>query len=308
MHKNASIYVADSNNMLGKRFLGVLRERGYNNVVNCRGPEPDIRNRTCLNEYFKVVRPDYVFLTAGRMGGIQANQDLPADLMLDNLQVASNLIQISHIHKVKKLLYIGSSCSYPKHAQQPMRPEMLMTGSLESTNASYATAKLAGLELIRAYRKQYSVSYISVIPANVFGPGDKFDKDTSHVIGALLAKIDKAKQNGRPSVEIWGSGTPTREFIFLDDFIDACIYTMERYDAIEPLNVGSGQVKSIADVATEIKKTVGYKGELIYDTSKPDGMLEKSLDSSKIFNMGWSPKFRFDESVQITYRWYRQHF
>ena len=215
MDKNASIYIADSGNMIGGRMLDMFRTNGYSNLANDKHVEPDPRDFSKLNDYFEIIRPEYVFVVGGKTGGIQANQDSPADMILDNLRIACNVVQISHKHSVKKLLYIASSCSYPKYANQPMQPEMLMTGSLEPTNSAYATAMLAGIELIRAYRNQYRVNYISVIPANVFGPGDKFDKEASHVIAALLEKIHWAMKNGNQRVEIWGSGTPKREFYFL---------------------------------------------------------------------------------------------
>jgi len=306
MDKSASIYVAGGNNMIRDRFLALLRGKGYSNLANDRAGEPDVQNIARLTEYFDITSPEYVFVTGGKVGGIQANQQFPAELMLDNLQVVCNLIQVSHIHNVKKLLYIASSCSYPKHAEQPMQPEMLMTGSLETTNAAYATANLAGIELVSAYRKQYNVNYVSVIPANVFGPGDKFDQDASHVIGALLAKFYQAQKSDIQSVEIWGSGTPRREFIYLDDLVDACIFVINEYDGLPPLNIGTGQVMSIAEVASKLKKITAYKGDLVYNTNKPDGMPEKVLDSSKLFAMGWTPKYRFDESVNITYQWYME--
>jgi GDP-L-fucose synthase len=252
MDRNASIYVAEDGDMIGNRFVELLRDRGYSNLINDERPAPHPTDLSNLDNYFKTLRPEYVFVTAGMSGGIQTNQNIPADLMLDNLQVACNLIQTSYKYRVRKLLYIASSCTYPKFAEQPMRPEMLMTGILEPTNSAYATAKLAGIELVRAYCAQYSVNYISIIPANIFGPGDDFDQDTSHVIAAILSKIHRARENSVSRVEIWGSGTPTREFIYVDDFIDACVFLMERYDDVTPINVGSGQVKSIAEVGEKI--------------------------------------------------------
>ena len=306
MKEDASIYVVSSGDIIGERLLRTLRKRGCPNLLNDIAEQPDIRNRNSLNEFFQETLPQNVFLTAGKSGGIQANRERPADLMLDNLQIACDVIHASHTHGVERLLYLGSSCVYPRLAEQPMRPEMLMMGHLEPTNVAYATAKLAGIELCRAYSKQYGVCFSAAIPANVFGPGDDFSDTNSHVIGALIGKIHRAQESDSPTVEIWGSGTPRREFIFVDDLVDACLFVMGAYLGDSPINISTGQSVSILDLAKLVKDTLGYQGQLEFDSNRPDGMPEKLLDSTPLFNLGWRPKFELDAGIRLTYEWYRR--
>jgi len=308
MKRSEAIYVASDGDMVGSRILSELRNRGYSNILNDRDGLPDIRNLDNLNEFFQYIRPEYVFLTAGKSGGIQANRELPWDFMLDNLKVTTNVIEVSHRHGVKRLLNIASSCVYPKFAAQPMRPEMLMTGHLEPTNASYATAKLAGIELCRAYRQQYGASFLSVIPANVFGPGDDFDENKSHVVAALIRKVHRSLERKSNAVEIWGSGTPQRELIFIDDLVDACLFVMDGYNGDDPINIGTGQVVSIAELASVVKTVANYDGQLVFDPSCPDGMPSKLLDSGPLLEAGWQPQFELEDAIRLTYDWYLKQF
>jgi len=300
--KDSRIFIAGESTMEGKALVRLIKERNYNNIINLDNGEPDLTNYSLVKKYFKDLRPEYVFLFAGKSGGIKANQEMPATLMLDNLQIISNVISLAHKYEVKKLLYLASSCTYPKHSKQPMHPDMLMTGSLEPTNSAYATAKLAGIELCRAYRKEHSDNFISTIPANIFGPGDDFSAGNSHVVAALMRKMHEAKINGNNTVEIWGTGKPRREFIYVDDLADACLFLMSHYDDEEPINIGSGAALSISDLAEIIKEVTGYEGCLEFDNSRPDGMPEKVLDSSRLFSLGWESPNSFDISIERTYR------
>jgi len=306
--KDSRILVAGEDTMEGKALVRQLQEDDYGNITNLIEPEPKLEDQNLVKEYFKELRPEYVFLFAGKSGGIKANQEMPATLMLDNLRIISNVLSSSHKSEVEKLLYLASSCVYPKHAGQPMCPEMLMTGPLEPTNSAYATAKLAGIELCRAYRKEYGDNFISVIPANVFGPGDDFSAENSHVVAALMKRMHEAKKNGNNTVEIWGTGKPRREFIYVDDLADACLFLMSHYDDEEPINIGSGTALSISRLATIIRKIVGYHGKLLYNNSKPDGMPEKLLDSTELFTLDWGPAFLFENAAKITFDWFNSKF
>ena len=304
MKRDSHIFVAGEKTMEGKAIINLFEKKGYNNIINKHQPEPCLIDYVQVKEYFKKNRPQYVFIFAGKSGGIKINQERPASLMLDNLQVISNVISLAHEYKVKKLLYLASSCTYPKYADQPMHPDMLMTGVLEPTNSAYATAKLAGIELCRAYRKEHGSNFITAIPANIFGPGDDFSLDNSHVMAALMRKMHKVKENGEKIVNIWGTGKPKREFIFVEDLADACVFLMDHYNDIKPINIGSGNTLSISELATAIKKTVKYQGLLSYEKSKPDGMPEKTINSNKLFSLGWSQSSQFKQSLLDTYKWY----
>jgi GDP-L-fucose synthase len=257
-----------------------------------------------VSDFFAQNKPEYVFLAAGKSGGISANQKYPADLMLDNLLVICNVIDSAYHSGVKKLLYLASSCSYPKHSAQPMQVESLMTGILEPTNEAYAVAKIAGIKLCQAYCQQYGANFISGIPANAFGIGDDFSLEESHVIPALIRKMHEAKIADAEFVEIWGTGTPRREFIFADDLADACIFIADNYDDPMPINIGGGLDLSIKELAELIKEAIGYRGQLHFDASKPDGMPLKALDSSKLQSMGWQPQTSFRAAVEATYDWF----
>ncbi len=308
MDKDAKIYVAGTQTLIGAAILRQLQQQEYTNLVALSREDLDPTNAQQVSEFFARQRLEYVFLADGKSGGIMANQKYPATLMLDNLLVQCHVIHSAYCHGVKKLLYLASSCSYPKLCPQPMRVESLMTGSLEPTNAAYAVAKIAGIELCQAYRQQYDVDFISGIPANAFGLGDDFSLEDSHVIPALMHKMHEAKVNGVESVKIWGTGIPRREFIFADDLADACIFVMNNYNAIEPINIGGEADISIKELADLIKEVVGYPGELQFDSSKPDGMPLKALDSSQLMEMGWQSKTSFQAALSLTYGWFQKSF
>ncbi len=304
MKQDSIIYVAGADTLIGNAILRKLKQEGYLNIYGGSSEAPDLCNSVRVDKFFSRFAPEYVFLSAGKSGGIYANQNHPAELIQDNLQVINNVIHSAYLHKVKKLLYTASSCCYPKHCPQPMREEFLFTGPLESTNEAYATAKIAGIKMCQAYNQQYRANFVSVIPANLFGPGDDFSPEDSHVIAALILKMHEAKKLGRKSVEIWGTGSPRREFIYADDLADACIFIMSRYDSPEPINAGGGSDLSIRELATQVKEVVGYSGEFSFDASKPDGMPIKLLDSHKLREMGWRPKSNFLTALSVTYDWF----
>lgn len=278
-----------------------LERKGY---VKLLTDEPDFTDAAAVDRYFAQRRPDYVFIAAGKSGGIGANQRLPAVLIQDNLLVACHLVYSAFRHGTKKLLYLASSCCYPKHCPQPMRVESLLTGPLEPSNDAYAVAKIAGIHLCQAYRRQYGLNCVSAIPANAFGPGDDFSLEDSHVIAALIRKIHEAKAQHLRSVEVWGTGSPRREFIYADDLADACIVTMRNYDREEPINLGTGSDISIKELAALIKEIAAYSGELRFNADKPDGTPVKRLDSSRLEGLGWKPKTDFRMALEETYRWF----
>ena len=308
MEKNSKIYVAGGQTLIGAAILRELKREEYPNIVGESGGEPNLTDALQVDSFFKKEHPEYVFLAAGKSGGIEANQKYPAEFMIDNLLIECNVIKSSHKYGVKKLLYLASSCSYPKHCPQPMQVKSLLTGPLEPTNEAYAVAKIAGIKLCQSFHQQYGANFISGIPANTFGPGDDFSLDNSHVIAALMRKMHEAKIQGVKSVEIWGTGTPRREFIFVDDLANACIFVLRHYDSAVPINLGSGTVFSIRDLAEAIRDVVGFNGSIVYDTSKPDGMPIKSLDNRKIRDLGWCPHFCLREGLAITYEWYRKEY
>ncbi len=306
MEKGACIYVAGAETLIGAALVRRLRAQGYTGVLGL-DDAPDPADAAGVEAFFARQRPAYVFVAAGKSGGIAANQKRPASLMLDNLRVNANLIDAAHRHGAAKLLYLASSCSYPKHAPQPMHPRSLMTGPLEPTNEAYAVAKIAGLVLCQAYRREYGANFIVGIPANAFGPGDDFHPEEAHVIAALMRRMHAARLSGAPAVEVWGTGTPRREFVFADDLADACIFVMDRYDGEEPINLGGGEEVSIIALARMVQEVVGYAGALRLDTSRPDGMPLKALDSSRLAAMGWRPQTPFRRALEATYAWYLEH-
>jgi GDP-L-fucose synthase len=305
MDKEASIYIAGRATMTGAAIARRLAAEGYAGVYE--GDEPDLTDRRRVEVLFDAVRPGYVFFVAGKSGGIGANQTYPADLMYDNLLSVVHVVQASAACGVRKLLYLASSCSYPKLCDQPMRVESLMTGPLETTNEGYATAKLAGLALCRAYRRQYGLHAICAIPANVFGPGDDFSLENAHVIGALIRRMHEAKSAGIPFIELWGTGAPRREFLYVDDLADACVFLMNTYDEPETVNIGSGVECSIAELAGLVQEVTGYAGAVRFDATRPDGMPRKLLDSSHLHTLGWRTRTPFRAAVEATYAWYLAH-
>ena len=304
MDKTDRIWVAGSETVVGKALLSRLAAGGYLNVIDTSSEESDLTDRAKVDAYFGSMRPDCVFLAAGKSGGIGANQKYPADLMLNNLLIQCQMIRSAQLHGTRKLLYFASSCTYPRSCPQPMQVGSLMTGPLESTSEAYAIAKIAGIKLCQAYQRQYGVDMISAIPGDVFGPGDDFGLEDSHVIAALIRKMHQAKMFGAATVEVWGTGSPRREFIFVDDVADAAIFLMQNYSSLTPINVGTGVDISIRDIAELIQKVVGYQGQLRFDPAKPDGMPLKALDSSELMAMGWRPKVSLQRGLEETYRWF----
>ena len=300
MEKISRVYVAGGQTLIGTAILRQLEQQRYTNILGKAGEEPDLTNAEAVDDFFAHQAPEYVFVAAGRSGGIEANRKYPAELMLNNLLVGCHLIHSAYRYGVKKLLYLASSCCYPRHCPQPMRVESLLTGTFEPTNEAYAIAKIAGIILCQAFRLQYGANYIVGIPANVFGPDDDFSPEDSHVIAALMRKIYLAKTSGAPSVGIWGTGTPRREFLFADDLADACLFVMQEYESAEPINLGGGTDLSIAELAELVKEVVGYQGELRFDASRADGMPLKVLDSRRLITMGWRPVTSFRVALAAT--------
>lgn len=299
------IYIAAGDHVIGEALLDVLAARGHT-AVSGGDRTPDPTNKEALSKFFASFRPEYVIVAGGESGGIGLNQRHPARLMRDNLGIAVAVMQAAYEKGVDKLVYLGSSCSYPKDCPQPMKEEYLFTGAVEPTSAAYAYAKLAGVKLCQAYRQEFGAPFVSVIPANEFGPGDNFDADDAHVVAALIRRMHDAKEAGEGSVEIWGSGEPVRDFIFSEDLAEALLVIADRYDDAEPINVGSGEGQTIRQLAETIREVVGFEGELVFDTSKPDGMPRKVLDTTKIHALGWSPRTPLREAIAKTYAWYRE--
>ena len=290
MDKNSKIYVAGHRGLVGSAIVRNLESKGYKNIIYRTSKELDLTNQQDVNKFFDDEKPEYVFLAAAKVGGIHANNTYPADFIYENLMIQSNVIKASHDFNVKKLLFLGSTCIYPKMANQPIKEEYLLTGSLEETNEAYAIAKIAGLEMCKFFKRQYGDNFISCMPTNLYGPNDNFDLKNSHVLPALIRKIHEAKVNKNDTVEIWGTGKPLREFLYVDDMADACVFLMENYDGEEHINIGTGQEISIKDLAELIKEIIGFQGELVFDDSMPDGTPRKLVDKSRINNLGWKHK------------------
>ena len=307
MNPTSRVYVAGGDTLLGAALLERLQAAGYENLVGLPPDEPDLTVAGQVEDFFAEARPDYVFVAAGKSGGIQANQTYPAELMLHNLLVTAHVLQSAHAQGVEKLLYVASSCCYPREAPQPLRVEALMTGPLEPTNEAYATAKLAGMKLCAGYRRQNGAAFITAISANSFGPYDEFHPDRGHVIPALMHKLHEAKLRGDSEVVLRGTGAPRREFIYSKDLADACMFVMKHYDEAEPLNLGGGSVLSIAEAARVVAEVVGYEGRLRFDPSRTDGMPFKALDASKLRALGWQPGTNFRTALEETYDWYLHH-
>ena len=302
MELNAKIYVAGHRGMVGSAVVRRLQKAGYQNIVYRISKELDLRNTEPVNSFFAEEKPDYVILAAAKVGGIMANNTFRADFLLENLQIQNNVIHASFEQGVKKLLFLGSSCIYPKMAPQPIKEEYLLTGPLEATNEPYALAKIAGLKLCEAYRDQYGSNFISAMPTNLYGPGDNYDLNNSHVLPALLRKFHEAKENNAPEVEVWGTGTPRREFLHVDDLADACLHLMLHYDGKGPVNVGTGEDLTIRELVELVRDTVGYKGNVRFNTDKPDGTPRKLLDVSKLAKTGWCYKTGLPEGIRAVYQ------
>ena len=304
MKKTSKIYIAGHRGLVGSAIARRLASNGFNNLVLKRSAELDLRNQAAVAAFFEKEQPEYVFLAAAKVGGILANNDYPADFIYDNLMIQSNIIHHSYRNGVKKLLFLGSSCIYPKFAPQPMKEEHLLDGKLEPTNEPYAIAKIAGIKTCQSYNRQYGTQFISVMPTNLYGPNDNFDLQSSHVLPALIRKFHEAKLAGKPVVEIWGTGSPKREFLHADDLADACVYLMQHYSDNDIVNIGVGEDIAIKDLALLIKDIVGFSGELTFDTSKPDGTPRKLLDVSKLNGLGWKAGISLRDGITQTYQWY----
>jgi GDP-L-fucose synthase len=300
----ARVFVAGHRGLVGSAIVRRLQSAGYTNLLLADHRALDLTSQAAVEAFFAAHRPEYVFLAAARVGGIHANDTYPAEFLRDNLAIQTNVIDSAWRHGVRKLQFLGSSCIYPKFAPQPINEDSLLTGALEPTNEWYAIAKIAGLKMCAAYRRQYGFNAISVMPTNLYGPGDNFDLQNSHVLPALLRKFHEAKVAGAASVEIWGSGTPRREFMHVDDLADACLYLMQHHDAEQLINVGWGEDISVAELAALVGRVVGYTGHLRFDTSKPDGTPRKLLDTGRLKALGWKPGIRLEDGVRSTYEWY----
>ncbi|MFP4124963.1 GDP-L-fucose synthase [Coleofasciculus sp.] len=308
MNKDSKIYVAGHRGLVGSAIVRRLRDDGYTNLILKTSQEVDLRRQQAVEDLFAAERPEYVFIAAAKVGGINANNTYRAEFLYDNLMIESNIIHSAYLSGVEKLLFLGSSCIYPKLCPQPMQEEHLLTGYLEPTNEPYAIAKIAGLKLCENYCRQYGVNFISAMPTNLYGPNDNFDLANSHVLPALLRKTHEAKINNAEAVEIWGTGSPLREFLYVDDLADALIFLINHYDDIQFVNVGTGEEVSIKDLALLIKAVVGYEGELKFDSSKPDGTPRKLLDTSKINAAGWQPKTSLKKGLELTYQWFVENY
>lgn len=305
--KDAKIYIAGHRGLVGGALARTLESRGYQNLLTRTHRELDLIDRDAVAAFFDAERPEYVFNAAAKVGGIKANDEFPADFIRDNILIQMNVIESAFRTGVKKLLFLGSSCIYPKLAPQPLREEYLLTGPLEPTNEWYAIAKISGIKVCQAYRKQYGFNAINAMPTNLYGPGDNFNLETSHVLPALIRKFHEAKVAGRNHVEIWGTGTPRREFLFVEDLAEACLFLMNSYDDGEIINVGTGEDVSIAELAEIVKEVVGFDGDLTFDTSKPDGTPRKLLDVSRINALGWHQRTPLSDGIERTYRWFLEH-
>ena len=307
MNRNDKIYIPGHRGMAGSAIKRNLELKGYHNLITRTHSELNLTNQQAVNNFFETQRPEYVFLAAAKVGGILANSTYPAEFIYDNLMIEANVIHAAYTTGVKKLLFLGSSCIYPGLAPQPLKEEYLLTGKLEITNEAYAVAKIAGIRMCKHYNQQYGTNFISVMPTNLYGPGDNYDLETSHVMAALIRKFHEAKMNDEPHVVVWGTGAPRREFLHVDDMADACVYLMENYDAPdigEFVNIGLGKDVTIRELAELIGVIVGYSGDVVYDTTKPDGTPQKLLDVSRLHGLGWEAKILLRDGIKQAYEWY----
>ena len=304
MENDARIFVAGHRGLVGSALVRELERQGYRNLVLRKSSELDLRDQAATRAFFEAERPDYVFLAAAKVGGIVANNSFPADFIYDNLMIQNNVLHSSYLCGVKKLLLLGSTCIYPKLAPQPIKEDALLTGPLEPTNEPYAIAKIAGIKMCQSYNRQYGTRFISAMPTNLYGPNDNFDLTTSHVLPALMRRFHEAKEAGADSVTIWGTGTPYREFVHVDDVAAASFFLMQHYEGGDPVNVGSGEELTISELARRIAAVVGFAGEVLFDTSKPDGTPRKLSDVSRIHELGWHHKIQLDQGLRDTYAWY----
>lgn len=306
MNKDSKIFIAGHRGLVGSAITEALRNEGYTNLILKTRHELDLLDQSAVKKFFEDESPDYVFLAAAKVGGIMANKTYPADFIHQNLVIQTNIIHSAYLSKAKKLLFLGSSCIYPKLCPQPIKEEYLMTGPLESTNSAYALAKIAGIYMCQSYNEQYGTNFISVMPTNLYGPGDNFNLENSHVMPAMIRRFHEAKTKNEPQVTMWGTGSAKREFLHVEDLARACISLMCHYDDSAVINVGTGEEISIKELALKIKEIVGYNGEIVWDTKKPDGTPRKLLDVSKLHNLGWKYSIALDKGIATTYEWYQQ--
>ena len=304
MNKGSKIYVAGHRGLVGSAIVRRLRAAGHDNLVLRTSAELDLKDQAAVQAFFAAERPEVVVLAAARVGGILANDSYPADFIYDNLMIEANVIEAARQVGVRKLLFLGSTCIYPKLAPQPLKEEYLLSGPLEPTNEWYAVAKIAGIKLCQAYRRQYGCDFISAMPTNLYGPGDNFDLEKSHVMPALIRKCHEAKLRGDRTVTVWGSGRPRREFLHVDDCADACVYLLAHYDEEPIVNIGVGEDLTIRELAEMVKEVVGFEGDLVFDASKPDGTPRKLVDVTRLFGLGWRPSIGLREGIEQTYRWF----
>ena len=308
MNLDAKIYVAGHRGLVGSAIVRNLEAKGYKNIICRTHKELDLTNQEAVRTFFEEERPEYVFLAAAKVGGIHANNTYPADFIYDNLMIQNNVIKAAHDFEVKKLLFLGSTCIYPKMAPQPIKEEYLLTGSLEETNEAYAVAKIAGLEMCKFFKRQYGDNFISCMPTNLYGPNDNFDLKNSHVLPALIRKFHEAKVNNSEAVEVWGTGTPLREFLYVDDMADACVFLMENYDGEQHVNIGTGEEVSIRELAETVKEVVGFDGELVFNTEMPDGTPRKLTTVDKLHGLGWKHKVSLDKGIRLAYNWFLENY
>ncbi len=307
MNKHSRIFVTGHTGLVGSAILRRLEREGFSNILTATRAQLDLRDQAAVNYWFRANRPEYVFLVAGTVGGIMANMTRPAEFIYDNMMIHATVVHAAHLYNTKKLLYLGSSCIYPREAPQPMKEEALLTGALEPTNEPYAIAKIAGIKLCQAYRRQYSCNFISAMPTNLYGPNDNFDLKSSHVLPAMIRKFHDAKLEGRKQVVIWGTGSPKREFLHVDDLADACVFLMRTYEADTHINVGTGKELSIRELAELVRSIVYPEAQLVFDTSKPDGTPRKLLDVTRLHQLGWRHSIELDEGVASVYQWFLQN-
>lgn len=308
MNLDAKIYVAGHRGLVGSAIVRNLEAKGYKNIIYRTHKELDLTNQEAVRRFFEEEKPEYVFLAAAKVGGIHANNTYPADFIYDNLMIQNNVIKAAHDFEVKKLLFLGSTCIYPKMAPQPIKEEYLLTGSLEETNEAYAVAKIAGLEMCKFFKRQYGDNFISCMPTNLYGPNDNFDLKNSHVLPALIRKFHEAKVNNSEAVEVWGTGTPLREFLYVDDMADACVFLMENYDGEQHVNIGTGEEVSIRELAETVKEVVGFDGELVFNTDMPDGTPRKLTTVDKLHGLGWKHKVSLDKGIRLAYNWFLENY
>lgn len=308
MNKNSKIYVAGHRGLVGSAIVRNLEEKGFNNIICRTHKELDLTNQNEVRKFFEEERPEYVFLAAAKVGGIHANNTYPADFIYENLMIQNNVIKAAHDFEVKKLLFLGSTCIYPKMAPQPIKEDYLLTGSLEETNEAYAVAKIAGLEMCKFFKRQYGDNFISCMPTNLYGPNDNFDLKNSHVLPALIRKFHEAKVNNSKVVEVWGTGKPLREFLYVDDMADACVFLMENYDGEQHVNIGTGVEVSIRELAETVKEVVGFEGELVFNTDMPDGTPRKLTTVDKLNGLGWKHKVDLENGIKMAYEWFLENY